>query len=507
MRLFAPSLAFVDLETTGTRAARDRITEIGIVRVDADPGGGVPHVTEWSSLVNPGIGVPAAIVALTGITDAMIAEAPSFAALVRDVAHLLSGCVFVAHNARFDYGFLKHEFARLERTFTARVLCTVKLSRRLFPDVQGHNLDALIERHHLPVADRHRALADARAIWEFVQTLYRDFHADAVELAAKQALRIASLPPQLPEDTLDTMPETPGVYLFYGENALPLYIGKSINVRNRVAAHFSSDWRSETDLRLSQEIRRIEFEQTAGEFGALLREAILVKDCMPHHNRLLRRKTEAGVLMFANGPPRSRLSPLRCPPRGSNPHLGAALRCGCDGEALSFVRAEAIDPRELAGTFGPFSSRTVAREALRSVAMEHRLCWRRLGLDRRRTGPCFQRQLKRCAGFCVGDESVDSHDARLVGALGRFMIPAWPHSGPALLRECAAPLSERTEVHMLQDWCWLGTARDDGELGALLESPPRPQFDIDVTKLLLRRHAAGALQLTSVGPRAELELL
>ena len=254
MRLFAPSVAFVDLETTGTRAARDRITEIGIVRVDADADGGVPRVTEWSSLVNPGITVPAAIVALTGITDAMIADAPSFASLARDVRQLLGGCVFVAHNARFDYGFLKHEFARLERSFTARVLCTVKLSRRMFPDVQGHNLDALIERHHLLGTDRHRALGDARAIWEFMQTLYRDFNADAVEIAVKQALRIASLPPQLPEDTLDTLPETPGVYLFYGENALPLYIGKSINIRDRVAAHFSSDWRSETDLRLSQEM-------------------------------------------------------------------------------------------------------------------------------------------------------------------------------------------------------------------------------------------------------------
>src|SRR5690349_14260747 len=108
MRLFAPSLAFVDLETTGTRAARDRVTEIGIVRVDAANGDGVPRVTEWSSLVNPGIGIPAAIVALTGITQAMLAQAPTFASLSREIAALLSGCLFVAHNARFDYGFLKH---------------------------------------------------------------------------------------------------------------------------------------------------------------------------------------------------------------------------------------------------------------------------------------------------------------------------------------------------------------------------------------------------------------
>ena len=471
MRLFAPSLAFVDLETTGTRAARDRITEIGIVRVDAVPDEGVPRVTEWSSLVNPGTDIPAAIVALTGITDAMIAEAPTFASLSREITALLDGCLFVAHNARFDYGFLKHEFARLERSFTARVLCTVKLSRRLFPDAQAHHLDALIERHHLAIADRHRALADAQAIWAFVQTLYRDFHDDIVEAAVKEALRIASLPPQLPQDALDELPEGPGVYLFYGENALPLYIGKSVNIRDRVAAHFSGDWRSETDLRLSQEIRRVEFEPTAGEFGALLREALLVKDRMPHHNRALRRKTEAGVLMLAN-------------------------------DAPVFVRADAIEPRELAGSFGPFSSRQTAREALRALAAEHRLCLRRLGLDRRRSGPCFRRQIKRCNGFCEGVEDIAVHDARLAHALVRFAIPAWPRAGPALFREHSL-LAERTEVHMLQDWCWLGTARDDGELGALLDTPPRPQFDIDVAKLLLRRYRAGALELIPVESRRE----
>lgn len=475
MRLFAPSLAFVDLETTGTRAARDRVTEIGIVRVDTAEGDGAPRVTEWSSLVNPGISIPPAVVALTGITHAMLAEAPSFASLSREIAALLDGCLFVAHNARFDYGFLKHEFARVERSFAARVLCTVKLSRRLFPDVEGHHLDALIERHKLRITERHRALPDARAIWAFVQALYRDFQDDAVAAAVKEALRIASLPPQLSEDTLDELPEAPGVYLFYGENALPLYIGKSVNIRDRVAAHFSGDWRSETDLRLSQEIRRIECEPTAGEFGALLREAILVKERMPHHNRTLRRKTEAGVLMLNNeGVP-------------------------------TFVRADAIAPAELAGSFGPFSSRQTARETLRNLAAEHRLCWRRLGIDRRKSGPCFQRQLKRCHGFCEGAEQAAMHDVRLAHALHRYAIPSWPCDGPALFREHDL-LSERTEVHLLHDWCWLGTARDDGELGEMIETPPRPQFDIDVTKLLLRRYAAGALELIAVPARIETEV-
>jgi DNA polymerase-3 subunit epsilon len=467
MRLFAPSVAFVDLETTGTRAAADRVTEIGIIRVDADPGGNAPRVTEWQSLVDPGVPIPPAIVALTGISDAMVAGAPSFSSVAREVVALLDDCVFVAHNARFDYGFLKHEFARLERSFSARVLCTVKLSRRMFPEAQGHGLDALITRHRIPVTDRHRALGDARAIWAFVQLLYRDFDADTVEAIARRILRIPSLPPQLPADALDALPETAGVYLFYGDNPLPLYIGKSIHLRERVAAHFSSDWRSETDLRLSQEIRRIEFEPTAGELGALLRESSLIKTRMPAHNRALRRKAEAGVLQLR------------------------------DDGTPAYVPALAIDSNALPGTFGPFSSRQAVREALRSLAAEHRLCWRRLGLERRSGGPCFQRQLRRCAGVCVGEESTAAHDARLAVALLSLAIPAWPFPGPALVRE-GAPDSDRVDVHVLRDWCWLGTARDDAELFALLEAPPRPQFDIDVTRLLLRRRAAGTLDLIAV---------
>jgi len=168
------TFAFVDLETTGTSAAADRITEIGIVRVEIREDG-APQVTEWSTLVDPETPIPPAIQVLTGITDAMVAAAPTFSTIAGDVSQMLAGCVFVAHNARFDYGFLKHAFARLERPFTARVLCTVRLSRRLFPDVDGHGLDALIARHSLSVTDRHRALGDARAIWSFVQRLYGDF--------------------------------------------------------------------------------------------------------------------------------------------------------------------------------------------------------------------------------------------------------------------------------------------------------------------------------------------
>lgn len=471
MDLFAPSLAFVDLETTGTRAADDRITEVGIVRVDADACGGPPRVHEWSTLVDPEVPIPPVIQALTGITDAMVAGAPTFSAVADAVAERIADCVFVAHNARFDHGFLKHAFARAGRPFSARPLCTVRLSRRLYPEADGHGLDAIVARHGLAVADRHRALGDARALWAFVQVLYRTFPADVIAAAAKRLLKIPSLPPQLPPDSLERLPEAAGVYLFYGENPLPIYIGKSVNLRERVGAHFAGDWQAETDLRLSQEIRRIEHEETAGELGALLREAVLVKTLLPAHNRKLRRKEEAGVLVLdADGPPR-------------------------------FVPAAAVEPAALAGAYGPFTSKRGARETLRALAADHALCWRRLGLEKRAAGPCFQRQLKRCAGACVGVEDPATHDARLAQALAPLTVPAWPVAGPAVVRE-HDPARERTDVHVLRDWCWLGTARDDGELAALVDAPPRPQFDIDVARLLQKRWQAGRLPLVAVAAAA-----
>ena len=191
---------------------------------------------------------------------------------------------------------------------------------------------------------------------------------------------------------------------------------------------------------------------------------MLIKALMPAHNRALRRKEDAGVLAFR------------------------------DDGAPQFVPARAIAPSELAGMYGPFGSRDAARAALRERAAEHRLCWRRLALERRPQGPCFARQLRRCGGVCVGEESPQAHDERLHEALAPLRIPPWPGRGPALVRE-RARTGDRVDVHVFNAWCWLGTARDQGDLDGLLEAPPRPAFDLDVTRLLLRRYAARKLEL------------
>ncbi|MGC2520702.1 MAG: exonuclease domain-containing protein [Burkholderiales bacterium] len=444
--MLGPACAFIDLETTGTVATGDRITEIGIVRVID---GRLEE--EWSTLVNPECSIPPEIQRLTGITNAMVTDAPTFAEIRHDVLDRLEDHLFIAHNARFDYGFIKNEFRRAGTPFSADVLCTVRLSRRLYPEHRHHGLDAIVDRHLLSGADRHRALGDARLIWEFVQALYREISAEEIEAAVRQLLKTPSLPPQLPADALKRLPEGPGVYLFYGVNDLPLYVGKSRNLRERVRSHFSSDHLSANDLRLSSEVTHIEFEQTAGELGALLREAQLVKTLLPHHNHRLRRRVGVCALCLPEepGPP-------------------------------EFVTRHRFMPRELDGLFGPFASRRAAKTALMDLAAEHGLCWSRLGLERR-NGPCFARQLGRCRGACIGAEAAADHHARLRAALNPFAIAPWPFAGPIGIREASE--DGREELHLIDRWCHIGTARAEHEIAGLLESPPQG-FDLDIYRII-----------------------
>jgi DNA polymerase-3 subunit epsilon len=455
--MLAPAVAFIDVETTGTTSTHDRITEIGIVRVHDGE-----LVEEWSSLVNPEIPIPEEIQALTGISNAMVREAPTFSQLRREVFERLDGHLFVAHNARFDYGFIKNEFRRVEMPFTADVLCTVRLSRRLYPQAIGHGLDAIIERLGLHDAvrgdaasrtGRHSALGDARVLWRLVQHIHREKEPADIAAAVKRLLKIPSLPPQLAPDALENLPEGPGVYLFYGVNDLPLYIGKSVNLRDRVRSHFSSDYRSANDVRISSEIRRIEVEESAGELGALLREARLVKELLPLHNHRLRRKLNACFI---------RLPDLRSPPE-------VLLNKDIDWGA----REEGAEP-----LYVPFATKQNVKQALEGLAAEHGLCWRQLGWEKR-GGPCFARQVKKCRGACIGEESPEQHHLRLMLALSPHRVGDWPWPGRIVIRE-RDDEDRFEEAHVFDRWCHVGTARCEEDLVQLLETRIDIDFDPDI---------------------------
>jgi DNA polymerase-3 subunit epsilon len=442
-------LAIVDLETTGAHPAHDRVTEIAVLEVN-----GFEVAAEWSTLVNPEMGIEPGIQALTGISNEMVAAAPRFAALAGELYERLDGRLLIAHNARFDYGFLRREFERAGLKYLSKTLCTVKLSRRLYPEHARHNLDSLIGRHGLACHARHRALGDAEALWQFLQLAAREHGEEIVAVAARQIAKQPTLPPHLERAAIDAIPEAPGVYLFYGEGGTPLYVGKSVAMRTRVLAHFSDDLRSQKEMQLAREVRRIDWRRTAGELGALLTEARLVKELAPAYNCQLRKPAELCGFVF-------------------------------DFKRLRLAQAHEIDADTLPFLYGLFRSKRAAHGALRSIADEHRLCLQTLGFDTARQGACFRHQIGRCAGVCAGKENIHQHHARLASELVKLRTAEWRHRGPLGIVE-RDPEGDASEVHVVHQWCYLGTARSDDELAELLEAGPRPRFDYDHYKILTR---------------------
>lgn len=444
------SLVFLDVETTGATAHHDRITEVGLIAVD---GGRVTE--EWSTLVNPGVSIPPAIQALTGITNAMVALAPAFEEIADELYRRLDGRLLIAHNARFDYGFLRNEFRRAGQRYTARVLCTVKLSRRLYPQHNRHNLDALLARHGLACDARHRALGDARVLWDLIQCWKKEI--DPVQLAATvdTLTHSPTVPAGLNDDVFDHIPETPGVYTFYGENDVVLYVGKSVNLRARVMSHFSGDHRVAKDMKIAREVKRVDWIESAGELGALIEEARLVKTLAPVYNRRLRRTTDLCAWHWRPGDP------------VNSPRL---------------VSARDLDPAEMGELHGLFRSRATALEALREIVTAHELCPIVSGLEKGK-GPCFAHQIKRCRGACVGRENRETHALRLAQALAGLRMRPWPFKGRVGVREATAA---GEALIILDRWCYLGTVRSEAELHAMQEFTSPPVFELDTYRILTR---------------------
>jgi len=446
-------IAIVDLETTGGNPVKDRITEIAVIRVED----GV--ITQrWESLVQPGVSIPPTIQAFTGITNQMVADAPTFADLADTVRALLDGCVFLAHNARFDYGFIKNAYALQGERFDAPVLCTVKLSRALYPAFHRHGLDALIERYGFTCEARHRAMGDTDVLWQFLQQVRDEFADEVIAPAVAKAMKAPARPADLPEGAIDGIPDTPGVYLFFGDNTLPLYIGKSISLRARVMDHFSASNRNGKEADLARQVKRVEWIETAGELSALLLESQLVKERRPLANRQLRSNDDYFGYRYVPG--------RRRPP------------------ILERVELNGTDPGQWTDIHGLFRNRREADKILRELALAYQLCPRRLGLEPGGSGACMAHQLKRCAGVCAGRESIEAHDERLLGALASSGLKPWPWEGPVIYTEQASHTGIVTH-HLLQHWCLLGSV-DDASLPDLLAAPPAPAFDLDLYRILVR---------------------
>lgn len=411
-------LAVLQLRSSGGNPLADTLLELVILQVDQ---GQVSARQSWS----------------------LTAGTPSLEQ-AEQWLHALRGRILVAHNLRLQLAFLRRALLatglQLPR---CRQLCTQRLSRQraVQGDAQGAAGCGELARADEP-------LAGVEWVWQRLQVLLGQAGNDA-----QQLLREGGLPRGLQAAALRALPERPGVYYLYGEAGALLYVGKSRTLRQRVPQHFRRDHLSHRSLQLSQQVRELRVQVTAGELGALLLEALEVQRLQPLYNRQLRRQRQllTWVLESDGEGLRPRLQPL------------TALMPGVRHAGL-------------------FASRRQALDWLRGEARQRRLCPRLLGLETGR-GSCFAAQLGHCAGACCARESRAAHDARLLEAGAQRRIAAWPWAGPVALVERDSQHG-LVQYHLLDQWRYLGSRESPAQLRKLLKEPAVP-FSRDIYRILL----------------------
>lgn len=276
--------AIVDIETTGGNAGGSRITEIAIIIHD-----GISIVDRWETLVNPQKEIPIPIFALTGINNEMVRDAPIFDDIAQKVFEMLTDRVFVAHNVNFDYSFVRHQLEESGFKWTARKLCTVRASRKIKPGLGSYSLGNLCRSLEIPVEHRHRAGGDADATVILFSRLLEWDSEGEIDKMVKKTAHDQRLPPNLPPEDFEQLPEKPGVYYFYNQAKKVVYVGKAVNLKKRVASHFSGHKITPQRQHFLRDIHAISFEVCATELMALLLECTEIKKLWPIHNKALKR--------------------------------------------------------------------------------------------------------------------------------------------------------------------------------------------------------------------------
>ncbi|GGF09163.1 exonuclease domain-containing protein [Hymenobacter cavernae] len=448
--------AIVDLETTGGQPTQDRITEVAIYIHD-----GTQVVDQYSTLLNPGRPIPFFITQLTGITDDMVRDAPKFHEVARKIVELTEGCVFVAHNVRFDYSFLKKEFADLGYNYSRKTLCTVRLSRSLIPGQPSYSLGKLCQNIGIPLEGRHRAAGDAAAtailfdrllkITQQEEALTKPSISAAETLAAvdatapsgqkkakqpspkrvaavQEAIKTALLPPNITPQQVAALPQEAGVYYFHNEQGEVIYVGKSINIYKRIQQHFAIDYKSRKSLEFKNSISDITWELTGSELIALLYESHEIKRLKPLYNRQQRRSVfPAGIFLRTDEQGYKRL------------YYGRA-----DDHAAS---------HPLIALTNQFKAKGFLFHKVAKFNLCQKLC------DLYKTqGACFDYQVHRCKGACLGLEAPEEYNKRVEEAIESF---TFEHSSFVVIGQGRTEL-EKTVV-VVEHGRYLGFGYVDAE--------------------------------------------
>ena len=441
--MFDRPVVFADIETTGLGARSGKIIEIALIRVEEGQ-----IVDEFHSLINPGQHLPEWISDLTGILDTDLIGQPYFNEIADKVAKMCEGAIFIAHNVRFDYSFIKNHLHESGLVFRPELLCTVRLSRALYPAERSHKLESLIKRHNIKVPARHRAYEDAKALWEFCNVAYGEHGHEIFTAAVAKQVKQRSMPPNLNPNIISQISNNPGVYIFEDEQGKPLYVGKSIHLRQRVMSHFSSDTESNKEMRMSLNVHNIKTVETANELDALLLESKLVKELLPLYNRKLRRIRKYTVLL-----------------RQEN----------ADGYISISTNDIDLADCDVENLYGLYETRGKAKAALLSHQQTFSICPKFLGLEKGK-GPCFQYHLGKCSGTCVGKEAPEKHNLRLELALKRSKIEAWPFDEPI----CVEHKGQEGSGIIVDQWKVIGQLENN----QVIKDSAFAIFDLDNYRIL-----------------------
>ncbi|MFI5212412.1 MAG: exonuclease domain-containing protein [Candidatus Saccharimonadales bacterium] len=448
--LLSQPIVCVDIETTGMNYVNGHVIEVAAIRIENGE-----IVDSFNSLINPGVEVPYFITKLTGIKTADVGDAPTFADIATQLFEIMNGALFVAHNVRFDYSFLKQEFRRVEIDFNPKQLCTVKLSRALYPDQTSHKLASLIERYQFTYDARHRAYDDAHVVWQFLQKTHQDFSSDVMTAAITRQLRSPHLPKHVQQSDIDRLPIGPGVYTFHDEHGAALYIGKSINIRRRVMSHFTRDSEEYKEFKIAQSVYSITAQETGGELAALLLESQLIKTVQPLHNRMLRRvRTLTAITQTINA----------------------------DGYIQTTLdEIDHLEPESYDHILALYPRRRQAKESLLRLVKTFDLCPKLCGIEKTK-GACFSYQLAKCKGACIGKESPELYNRRLLMAFADKMIERWPYPSAVLIQE--NPLAGlATEGFVVDQWRIVATITQEEDCEPQIQTY-KAAFDFDAYKIL-----------------------
>lgn len=382
--------AVVDIETTGGYAAAHGITEIAIEIHD-----GLQVIDRFETLINPQQPIPVSIQALTGIDNEMVAQAPTFGEVADEIYCLLSDKIFVAHNVNFDYSFLRHHLQTHGYSLNCRKLCTVRLSRKIFPGFPSYSLGKLCNSLQVPLVNRHRAGGDAAATAILLGMLLEKDVEGLVQETLKRSSREQVLPPHLSRTEIDKLPDTPGVYYFKNEKGKVVYVGKAKQLKKRVCTHFSGNNSSQQRQNFLKSIHSIDFQPCGTELMALILEASEIKRLWPENNRAMKRfEQKYALYQFED--------------------QNGYFRLGIDKY------------RKNTPVLFSFNHLLEGHQLLKNLVAEHQLC-EKLCFIQSQKGACTAHGSGECHGACLEQEHPYSYNSRVRQATAKLqeLLPSF----------------------------------------------------------------------------------